>query len=319
MNTISPNYILTVAQCGNISKAAEQLGISQPALSAHIKKIEEQLGIVIFDRTVKPLALTDAGELYLSYLKKKLDLEKTLRERLSDLDELKWGSLSVGGASFFNVSYFPKAIAEFSRRYPNVDIKVIDGNMPEITQMAVDHELDLFIAPPWDMDERCSYEKIFNEKIFLCVPEQLEINEELKEYRVPQDVVMLGETDLWAETRGSNARPDFSKFKDQPFIRLGEHQHIGNIMAQLFQRHGFQPEGCISVEQTMTSYGLTLAGVGISLITEGSIRNGHMDKYPAFYLIDEDLGNRDMFVAYSKHKYLSNAAKVFIDILKKTL
>lgn len=314
-----PNYILTVAQCGNISKAAEQLGISQPALSAHVKKIEEQMGIVIFDRTVKPLGLTEAGELYVSYLKKKQDLDKTLREQLSDLDDLKWGSLVIGGASFFNVSYFPKAIAEFSRRYPNVDIKVVDGSMPGITQMAVDHELDLFIAPPWNMDERCNYEKIFNEKIFLCVPEQFEINEELKEYRVPADVVMLGETDQWAASKGDKANVDIGRFKGQPFIRLGENQHIGNIMAQLFQRHGFQPEGCISAQQTMTSYGLTLAGVGISLITESSIRNGHMDRHPAFYMIDRDLGNRDMFVAYSRHKYLSNAAKEFIDILKKSL
>ena len=130
---------------------------------------------------------------------------------------------------------------------------------------------------------------------------------------------MAGETDRWAAARGSKARVDFGVFKDQPFIRLGDNQHIGNIMAQLFERHGFSPEGCISVEQTMTSYGLTLAGVGISLITEASVRNGHMEKHPVFYLIDEDLGNRDMFIAYSKHKYLSNAAKVFIDILKKSL
>jgi len=315
----SSNYILTVAQCGNISKAAEQLGISQPALSAHIKKTEEQMGIVIFDRTVKPLGLTDAGQLYIEYLKKKMDLDKTLSERLADLDGLKWGSLVIGGASFFNVSYFPKAIAEFSRRYPNVNLKVVDGSMPEITQMAAGHELDLFIAPPWDMDERCNYEKIFNEKIFLAVPEELPINNELKEFRVPQEVVLKGETDQWAASMGSRAVADFGRFRDQPFIRLGDNQHIGNIMAQLFARHGFSPEGCISVEQTMTSYGLTLAGVGISLITEASLRNGHVEKYPALYLIDEDLGNRDMFVAYSKHKYLSNAAKVFIDILKKSL
>lgn len=319
MQSVSPNYILTVAQCGNISKAAEQLGISQPALSAHIKKIEEQLGIVIFDRTVKPLAVTDAGKVYMEYLKNKMDLDKALNERLLDLDELKWGSLVIGGASFFNVSYFPKAIAQFSDKYPNVNIKVVDGSMPEITQMAVDHDLDLFIAPPWDMDERCSYERLYNEKVYLCVPEQFSINKELAEYRIPKDVVLLGETDQWIKSKGSKSRPDFRKFKEQPFIRLGENQHIGNIIAQLFHRHGFSPEGCISVEQTMTSYGLTLAGVGISLITEGSLRNGHMEKHPALYLIDEDLGSRDMFVAYSKHKYLSNAAKVFIDILKGSL
>lgn len=314
-----PNYILTVAQCGTISKAAEKLGISQPALSAHIKKIEDQVGIVIFDRSVKPMELTEAGRVYLSYIKRKDDLDREFNEQLLGLDELKWGSLILGGASFFNVSYFPKAIAEFSERYPSIDIKVIDGNMQEITEKAVNHELDLFIAPPWNMDQRCHYERVISEKIFLCVPESLPINEELRDYRIPYDVIMYGETDSWIEIKQENARVDFKKFKDQQFIKLGEEQHIGNIMAQLFKRHGFEPKGCISVEQTMTSYGLTLAGAGISLITEGSLRNGHMQSYPAFYLIDEDLGQRDMYVAYPQNRYLSKTAREFIKILKKSL
>ena len=165
MNILHMKYAVEVANSGSLNKASEVLLIAQPNLSRSIKELENDLGIVIFDRTVKPLALTDAGQVYISYLKEKLDLDKTLRERLSDLDELKWGSLTVGGASFFNVSYFPKAIAEFSKKYPNVNLKVVDGSMPEITQMAVDHELDLFIAPPWNMDDRCNYEHIFNEKI----------------------------------------------------------------------------------------------------------------------------------------------------------
>lgn len=314
-----PNYILTVAQCGTISKAAEKLGISQPALSAHIKKVEEQTGIVIFDRSVKPMGLTEAGELYLTYIKKKDDLKREFQEQLSDLDDLKWGSLILGGATFFNVSYFPKAIAEFTKKFPSIDIKVVDGNMQEITEKAVNHELDLFIAPPWNMDQRCHYENVISEKIFLCVPENLAINEQVKDYRIPYDVILYGETDSWIEIKKEKARVDFKKFKDQQFIKLGEDQHIGNIMAQMFQRHGFQPQGCISVEQTMTSYGLTLAGAGISLITEGSLRNGHMQSYPAFYLIDEDLGQRDMYVAYPKNRYLSRTAREFIKILKKSL
>lgn len=314
-----PNYIMTVAQCGTISKAAEKLGISQPALSAHIKKVEEQTGIVIFDRSVKPMELTEAGELYLTYIRQQDDLEREFKEQLSDLNELKWGSLVLGGASFFNVSYLPKAIAEFTEQFPFIDIRIIDGSMPEITEKAVNYELDLFIAPPWDMDQRCQYEQIGSEKVFLCVPEEFPINEELKQCRIPRDVILYGETDLWIEIKQENARVDFNKFRDQQFIKLGENQHIGNIMAQLFKRYGFQPNGCISVEQTMTSYGLTLAGAGISLITEGSLRNGHLQNYPAFYLIDEDLGSRDMYVAYPKNRYLSRAAREFIRILKKSL
>lgn len=312
------NYILSVAQYGNVSKAADVLGISQPALSAHIKKIEDQLGIVIFDRTVKPMAITDAGKLYIDYITRKNNLERTFQEQLSDLNDLKKGKLILGGASFFNVSYYPKAIAAFTEKYPGIEIKVVDGSVPEVVRMATEHKLDLFIAPSWDMDDMCEYEKVASEKIFLCVPEQFGINEELEEYRIPSEVVISGETDKWIAGHGRMARVDFSRFKDEKFIWLEENQHIGNILAELFRRYGMTPDRSISVTQTMTSFGLTLSGAGISLITEGSLKTG-MHKSLALYLIDEDLGQRDMYLAYPRNKYLSGAAKEFIKIFKETV
>lgn len=313
------NYIQEVAKYGNVSKAAESLGISQPALSAHIKKTEEQFGIVIFDRTVKPMALTEAGKLYVDYLNQQNNLHRTFQEQLSDLNDLKSGKLILGGASFFNVSYFPKAIAEFSNRFPSIEIKVVDGSVPEVTRMAVDHELDLFIAPSWDMDEQCNYERMATEKIFLCVPEEFPINDELKKFRIPHETVLQGKTDSWIQKRENKARPDFRKFKDEKFIMLGENQHIGSIMAELFKRYGITPKSSISVTQTMTSLGLTISGAGISLITEGSLKSGNLKEFPALYLIDEDLGQRDMYLAYARNKYLSRAAKEFIKIFKEVI
>ena len=312
------NYILAVAEHSNVSKAAEALGISQPALSAHIKKIEDQIGIVIFDRSVKPMAITDAGKLYIEYLTKKENLDRTFRDQLSDLNELKKGRLILGGASFFNVSYYPKVIAAFTEKYPGIEIKVVDGSVPEITRMAAEHKLDLFISPSWDMDDTCQYEKVAAEKIFLCVPEQFEINKELQEYRIPAEVVTGGRTDQWIAEHTGKIRPDFTKFSGEKFIWLEENQHIGNILTELFKRHGMTPDKSISVTQTMTSFGLTLSGAGISLITEGSLKTG-MHKNLALYLIDEELGQRDMYLAYPRNKYLSGAAKEFIRIFKETV
>ena len=85
------DYMMAILSCGNFSKAAKQLGISQPALSTHIKKIEEQLGITIFDRTVKPLKLTEEGEIYLNYVRRKSQLEQQFQERLHCLKEQESG------------------------------------------------------------------------------------------------------------------------------------------------------------------------------------------------------------------------------------
>jgi len=319
MSITTSNYILAVLQHGNISKAAEMLGISQPALSSQIRKIESQIGITIFDRTVKPIAITEEGKVYVKYIKKQRELEREFIESLAELDELKKGSLTLGGASFFNVSYLSNAIASFSKKFPNIDVTVIDGNMQEISDKAINHELDLFIAPPWNMDERFVYEKISSERIFLCVPAEWSINSKIKEFQIPKDTILSGKTEQWIKAKGKNAYVNFKVFKDEAFIKLGENQHIGNIMAKLFSKYEFQPNGCISVEQTMTSYALTLAGAGISLVTEGSLKNGHLKEYPLFYLIDESLGKRDMFVAYLKQRYLSRAAKEFIYVLKQSL
>jgi DNA-binding transcriptional LysR family regulator len=254
-----------------------------------------------------------------AYLNQQNNLQRTSQEQLSDRNDLKSGKLILGGASFFNVSYFPKAIAEFSNRFPSIEIKVVDGSVPEVTRMAVDHELDLFIAPSWDMDEQCNYERMATEKIFLCVPEEFPINDELKKFRIPHETVLQGKTDSWIQKRENKARPDFRKFKDEKFIMLGENQHIGSIMAELFKRYGITPKSSISVTQTMTSLGLTISGAGISLITEGSLKSGNLKEFPALYLIDEDLGQRDMYLAYARNKYLSRAAKEFIKIFKEVI
>lgn len=312
------NYILEIHKASSISKAAERLSISQPALSAHIKKVEEQLGSQIFDRSVKPLQLTEAGAIYIDYMKKQAELDKELEEKLSDLACLKRGALSIGGATFFNVSYLPNAIGRFVKEYPGIHISIIDGSMPEIVGKALDNEVDLFIAPSWNLDRRCCYEKILHERIFVCVPPSWEINSKLGKWRIPPEVILSGGLDAWLRQR---ERPyvDFSNFRKDPFILLREDQHIGNIMAMLFERHGFEPGYHIMAEQTLTSYALTLAGAGISLVTEGTLANGNLKEFPAFYLTDLDICKRDIFVAYPKQKYLSRASREFIAILKDSL
>lgn len=312
------NYILEVHKMRSISKAAEKLKISQPALSAHIKKIEEALGVPIFDRAVKPIQLTEAGQIYIDYMKRQMDLDKELREQISDLECLRRGALTIGGASFFNVSYLPGAVAEYMERYPGIRISVIDGNLPEIIEKALNNELDLFLSPSWNMDERCCYEKFLSEKILICVPPAWSINDRLKDWRIPEEIILEGKLSAWLENKES-PYVDFKEFREEPFILLRKEQHIGNMMNRLFERHGFSPEHRIAAEQTMTSYALTLAGAGISLMSESTVMKGHLRDYPAFYLTDLDLCTRDMYIAYPKQKYLSRAGKEFISILKNSL
>lgn len=312
------DYILAAARYGSISKAAEKLGISQPALSAHIKTVERQMGIQIFDRSKKPLQLTDSGQIYADYLKQSLELEKEFRQRLSDLSELKTGKLVIGGASFFNISYLPEIAATYTKKFPGVHLEIVDGKMPEIIDKALNHELDLFLSPSWNQDDRFNYEPILNERIFICVPPLWPINEKLKEKQLPIDLILSGKEESISRWERQHCI-DFSVLNGQTFILLKEDQHLGNIMGRLFELYGFQPEHFISAEQTITSYALTLAGAGISLMTESVIRRDLLREHPAFYVTEPELCRRDMYVAYPKQRYLSRAGKEFIALLKSRL
>ena len=173
------NYIKEIAETKSISIAAEQLGISQPALSAFLKKTERELGCLLFDRSRQPLELTEAGRLYMDYLEKDDALREQLKQNLSDITGLQTGKVTVGGAGFFNIAYLPLAIASFVEEYPGVSVSIVDGRVPELVSMAQKGMLDLFITPINDEPERFVYEELLEEDVFLAVPTEWEVNRQL--------------------------------------------------------------------------------------------------------------------------------------------
>ena len=301
------NYIKTIAEMRSISAAAESLGISQPALSAHLKKTEAEVGAVLFDRSRQPLELTEAGQAYLNYLDRTQSLEKELEQTIADIEGLETGSLTIGGAVFFNIAYIPRAVGAFAKEYPGVKIEIVDGNVPFLATEALKGRLDLFITPDADEPDRFVYEELLKERVFLAVPSDWDINKSFT------SIGSAGETVV----DKSITKDEFKKLCDCPFILLREDQNIGKMMEQLFEKYNCRPKKTIHVEQTMTSLALTMAGVGVSLITENSIRTSGLAQLPELYLADETICNRSMYVAYPRNKYLSRAAAEFIKKLKE--
>lgn len=310
------NYIKKIAQAKSISVAADQLGISQPALSSYLKKVEGELGVVLFDRSRQPLELTEAGQVYLDYLDEVVIRQKELMKSLSDINDLKTGSLTVGGASFFNVAYLPKAIAAFASENPGIDIEIVDDRVPRLEAMAQKGLLDLFITPINDEPDRFAYEELLEEEIYLAVPAEWEINRRLADKAVSFEDAAAG-TGAKAAGAAPLTKEEFACLCEKTFVVLKSDQDIGRKMEALLNSYGCRPERAITAEQTMTTLALTLKGVGISLITESSIRNSGLIGLPKLYMADPDICRRKMYIAYPRNKYLSKAARRFAQVLKE--
>ena len=312
------NYIKKIAQAKSISVAADQLGISQPALSSYLKKVEGELGVVLFDRSRQPLELTEAGKVYLDYLDEVVVRQKELMKNLSDINDLKTGSLTVGGASFFNVAYLPKSIAAFVSENPGIDIEIVDDRVPRLEALAQKGMLDLFITPINDAPDRFVYEELLEENIFLAVPADWEINSRLQDKAVSVE----DEENAYAKTTQPVkvkplTREEFACLCRETFVVLKPDQDIGRKMQALLNSCGCTPERIITAEQTMTTLALTLRGVGVSLITESSIRNCGFAGLPKLYMANPDICRRKMYIAYPRNKYLSKAARRFAEVLKE--
>ena len=104
-------YVYEVYKSGSLSKAAEKLYITQPALSMAIKKIESSIGMTLFDRKVRPFQLTEAGWLYINAITRIKKIEAELTQRIGDINDLHTGHVRVGGSHYINGYILPPVLA----------------------------------------------------------------------------------------------------------------------------------------------------------------------------------------------------------------
>ena len=114
----SMRYIYEVYKEMSFSRAAQKLFISQPSLSAAVKKEEERIGAPIFDRSTNPIHLTEVGQEYIRAVERIMDAENSFESYVSDLTELRHGALSIGGTNFFVSYVLPPLLSRFTASYP---------------------------------------------------------------------------------------------------------------------------------------------------------------------------------------------------------
>lgn len=285
-----------IVEEGSVSDAAKRLNISQPALSARIKKLEESYGIQVFKRNRRPATLTDEGRKYLDFATRVQEMDKEFRRTVAEAEELLTGDVVIGGTHLYTCRFLPAAVKAFSRRHPGINIRIVNEKAPVLTMMASKGEIDLFITNMVKRSAGICYESLFDVKMYFCVPREYPVNEDFQENGF-----------------------DLKKLEDYPFIMLEKSQYMGSTLRKLFNRYKMSPVKTIATDQAITAYALSEAGVGISLMYE-SVNDGAIDNQqgPFLYTTDDDEMNGSIAVAYAEHAPLSPAARAFVEALKES-
>ena len=300
-------YVYEVYKEKSFSKAAKNLFISQPALSATIKRIESKIGYPIFNRSTSPLSLTECGERYIHSIEQIMVIQNTFTSFINDLGGLKTGHLTLGGSSLFSSCVLPRLVGEFSQRFPQVTISLMEESTSRLQELLLAGALDLVI------DNYPFNETVFGrhflkeEHLLLAVPKAFAINETLRSYQI--SVLQIRSGEFLDE---KIAPVPLGQFYQEPFIVLKQENDTRKRGDRLCQAYGFSPKVVLELDQQMTSYNITCTGMGISFISDTLI--SHVTPHPdvVYYKLPPEYAHRNLYFYWKNGKYLSRAAEEFL-------
>lgn len=306
-------YVYEVYKEGSFSKAAKNLYISQPALSNTIKKIEQNLGQPLFDRSTSVLRLTKAGEIYVDIARKILSLEDELQVCLDDLANLKTGNLVLAGTAFYS-SYVISRIAKiFQEKYPGIHLEIIEADSQNLYDTEQNNDWDLILDGGKYNKQKFDAEYLYEERILLAVPKYLIKSEQLSAKSfTSKDVIERCDIDKKEGIR-------LSELGNIPFLLMKKEYDLYDRMMAVCHEHEYTPYATVHLNQLMTTYNLVQQNFGAALVPESLIRYcGREDEILYFNLDikDKKILHRNVFIAYRKNTQITNAMRRFIDEAK---
>jgi LysR family hydrogen peroxide-inducible transcriptional activator len=134
-------YVVAVARTANFSRAAALCHVSQPSLSQQIKKLEDELGERLFDRMKRAVKLTSQGETFLHRALRILEEVDAAKREASDAQHLLRGALTIGVLPTIAPYLLPKVMAQFTNKFPGVEIVVEEDTTARLLKLALDYEI----------------------------------------------------------------------------------------------------------------------------------------------------------------------------------
>jgi len=283
-------YFIEVAEQGSFSRSAESLHISQPALSKAIKNMEEELGVVLFNRSTRHLQLTDDGDVFLRYARAMLAMSRDLQSSLNEGKQLKRGNISFGLPPVIGASLFPAIIADFRRTYPRVRLQLLEEGGKVVEQQIREAKLDLgAVVLPVD-------ESLFD--AFPLAKERLSLIVHADHPLARERLVRL------------------SQLREEPFILFKEGFSLYDRVRDACIREGFEPDIVFESSQWDFIGEMVGAGLGIAFLPPTVAKKLVTENVSVIAETDPPIA-WDLAIIWSRQHYLSHASRAWLQHIRE--
>ena len=256
MNYHELQYILCIAKHQNLTKAAQELYISQPTLTKHLQKLEREMGTKLFSRSGNSYTPTFAGRKYMEYARKILQIRQDWEKELKDLTENNEGELNVAFPLMRSTCMVPQIMTSFFQKYPKVKVNILEEAYSIQEKLLLNDQLDFGIFNEVHEHPKLEYELLKKEEILLIMPPD-------------HPLASAGK----ASTHSTYPKLDLSLLAEEPFILHFPEQTTGQLSLEALKAAHIKPYVPIQSRNTETCVKLCMQGLGMCFTPETYVRN----------------------------------------------
>lgn len=282
---------LTLAKFQHFTKAADELYISQPALTKRIHALEQELGVPLFNRMGNQTFLTIHGEAFRPYAESLIATYNSAKEYIRQIENMEHGTLNFGATNFIGVYMLPAIIARFSKKYPNITINMNINSSKTILEMLHKNQLEFVFLSDYILEENDDYiiEHYWQDNLKLIVG---------------------NEHPLFHEKSCS-----FFDVKDDLYITKKKQSSQYKFLDQIFRKYNFDFSNKFFISTQDAIKEAVINHVGISIMSELAVEREITMGLLAALDFKETQIQRNIQYVYLKNKHLTPAAQVFLDLL----
>lgn len=298
-------YALEIYKTKSFTKAASHLHIAQPSLSKQIAKLEQELGVYLFDRKPGTVEPTLDGLCFVQQAEKILQMRDDLRREILERKEGIRGVLKIGSTAITGGHILPPLLKIYKEQYPNVCINLIEESTERLIDLTARGLVDLSILSLPIEDSRLNTTTMLTEPLYLVLPKE-------PTPWMPEKIKQLL---LFPELIKQTALP-IEDFTNCPFILLKQGYGFRRTVLELCARGRFEPQIAYETSSIETAQSLVGHGLGLTLVPEMVVHQNQQQTSFTYIKLDSN-PTRTLVFTFNKERYLSMNAKALIEIYEK--
>lgn len=283
-----------VVETQNLSKTAEEFGLSQPAVTKQIQSLEDLYGVLLLERSGRRLKTTEAGETLYTCAREIIKAVEKAEKAMEEVSESRRGSLCLGASNIPGEYILPQLIKKFKEKYPNVSISMDISDTEKIFSRLAERELDVGIVGGWINNRKVEGFEWLEDDLVVVLPEHHKL---ARSVELSMDSLL---NERWIiREKGSGTR---------------------KAMEDLLAANGIKKEDLnvyIEAGSTEAVLASVEAGMGISIVSRWAVKKAESYRKIRSVKISSPLVKRYFYVIYPRQKTRRKSVNNFLDYVKK--